>query len=176
MSAFVTSDLHLGHEKILTFLAPDGTRLRPFSSIDEMHNTLITNWNNKVHTKDRVYILGDVAIPRKGLELLNEFNGKKILIRGNHDVYKLSDYAKYFEDVQGARYRDGLLFTHVPVHPACLSERYYGNVHGHLHIHLVRTEAGEVDKKYFNACVERNNFTPVHLDEVREYFNLPRLG
>jgi calcineurin-like phosphoesterase family protein len=176
MSAFVTSDLHLGHKKILNFIAPDGSPIRPFSSIEEMHQTLITNFNKKVNKKDRLYILGDVAIPRHALALLDEFNGRKVLIRGNHDIYKLKDYLPYFEDIHGARYRDGLIFTHIPVHPSCISGGYKGNVHGHLHCHLIHTPDGKEDKRYFNACLERNDFTPVHLDEIRDYFNMPRLG
>jgi calcineurin-like phosphoesterase family protein len=57
MSAFVTSDLHLGHAKMLQFLRPDGERLRPFSSLEEMHETLVERWNKTVHAKDRIYVL-----------------------------------------------------------------------------------------------------------------------
>ena len=49
MSAFVTSDLHLGHFKILSFDAPDGSSLRPFSCLEEMHQTIRDRWNAKVH-------------------------------------------------------------------------------------------------------------------------------
>ena len=70
MSAFVTSDLHLGHSKMLSFVNPDGSPMRPFSSIEEMHETLIERFNKVVHAKDRLYILGDVAIPRSALKLL----------------------------------------------------------------------------------------------------------
>ena len=177
MSAFITSDLHLGHAKMLDFVRPDGEPLRPFSSIEEMHETLIERWNKKIHEKDRIYILGDVAIPRSGLQLLNRFNGKKILIKGNHDIYKIQDYLPYFEDIRGAFFRGGdstmpggLIFTHIPVHPSNLQGHYLGNVHGHLHCHLVLTDNGEVDRRYFNACLERNDFEPVALEDIKAYF------
>jgi calcineurin-like phosphoesterase family protein len=110
------------------------------------------------------------------LKILERLNGRKILIRGNHDQGALKDYSKHFEDVRGAFFhpgdstmRGGLIFTHIPVHPSCLSGHYLGNVHGHLHCHQVTLD-GQVDRRYFNACVERNNFTPVPFDDVKAYF------
>lgn len=47
---FFTSDLHLGHENCIRLCN------RPFSSIEEMDETLIENWNYKVTGKDTVYI------------------------------------------------------------------------------------------------------------------------
>jgi calcineurin-like phosphoesterase family protein len=170
MSAFVTSDLHLGHVKMLSFINPDGTPVRPFSSIEEMHETFIERFNQVVKPKDRLYILGDVVIPRAALQLLDRFNGNKVLILGNHDIYRAKDYLRYFEDVRGAFYRDGLIFTHIPVHPANLSGRYVGNVHGHLHWHEVRHEDGSLDTRYFNTCVERNDFSPVPLELIKDFF------
>ena len=171
MAAFVTSDSHFGHAKMLTFLGPDGNRIRPFESLDEMHQVMIDNWNKTVHPKDTVYHLGDVAIPRSGLHVLEQLNGRKILIRGNHDIFKLRDYAKYFEDIRGCHFKDKLIFCHIPVHRDCFEGRYKGCVHGHLHVHQVMHEDNP-DPLYFNTCVERNNFTPVSLDAIRQYFGL----
>jgi calcineurin-like phosphoesterase family protein len=171
MSAFVTSDLHLGHAKMLSFVNSDGTRMRPFSSIEEMHETMIERFNSVVRKKDRLYILGDVAIPRSGLNLLDRFNGSKVLVRGNHDIYKLQDYAKHFVDIRGAFYRDGVIFTHIPVHPGNFSGRYIGNAHGHLHCHEVKQNDGAPDDRYFNCCVEKHSFNPVPLECIKDFFN-----
>ena len=178
MSAFVIGDTHWGHTKSLTFLRPDGERLRPFSCVEEMDELMVENWNKVVNARDTVYHLGDVVIPKASLEILDRLNGRKILIRGNHDVASLKHFAKHFEDVRGAFFhhgdstmRGGLIFTHIPVHPSCLSGHYLGNVHGHLHCHLVLNETGEIDRRYFNACVERNDFTPISLDVVKLYFS-----
>lgn len=171
MSAFVTADLHLGHSKMLSFLQPDGSPLRPFASIEEMHEIILERWNSVVRQKDTVYVLGDIAMPRAAIKLVESFNGRKILIKGNHDIYKIQDYVPIFEDVRGAYFRNGLIFTHIPVHPECLTGRYGGNVHGHLHCHQVM-DNGQSDKRYFNACLERNNFTPVPLDLIKTHFEL----
>ncbi len=155
---------------MLSFVNPDGTHMRPFSSIEEMHETMIERFNKVVGPKDRLYILGDVAIPRSGLSLLDRFNGSKVLIKGNHDIYKLQDYANHFVDIRGAFYRDGVIFTHIPVHPDSLSGRYVGNAHGHLHCFEVKDSSGQPDQKYFNCCVEQHDFSPVPLECIKDFF------
>lgn len=177
-SIFFTADTHFGHAKSLSFLKPDGELLRPFASCEEMDETMVENWNLVVGKHDTIYHLGDVVIPRPSLKILDRLNGRKILIRGNHDQGPLKDFSQYFEDVRGAffykpgsQFLGGLVLTHIPVHPDCLSGHYRGNVHGHLHCHQVMVN-GEVDRRYFNACVERNNFTPVALDTILDYFNV----
>lgn len=181
MSAFVTSDTHFGHAKMIDFLRPNGELLRPFASCEEMDETIIERWNKKVGKRDTVYHLGDVVIPRASLKLFSRLNGRKILIRGNHDQGALKDYLPYFEDVRGAFFHPcdstfpgGLIFTHIPVHPSCLSGHYTGNVHGHLHCHQILTDDGKVDKRYFNACLERNDFAPVEFEDIKEFFRRER--
>ena len=178
LSAFVTADLHLDHAKILTFDAPDGSPMRPYSCLEEMQQDLEERWNAKVHKRDTCYVLGDVAFSNTGLRLMERFNGRKVLIAGNHDRLPAKLYLQYFDDVRGAYFYHGdsatlggLIFTHIPVHSSCLSGHYRGNVHGHLHCHNVRLADGEVDRRYFSACVEQHDFAPVHWDHVVSYFN-----
>jgi len=134
MSAFVTSDLHLGHSKSITFLKPDKSLLRPFMNLGEMHNVLITRWNKIISPQDRVYILGDVAIARNSLCLLNEFNGNKVLIKGNHDTFKLKDYLPYFDDIRGAFVRGSGTSALDPSSPRAVgsfqAEAYLNHSHG----------------------------------------------
>ena len=177
MSAFITSDLHIDHANILTFDAPDGSAMRPYSCLEEMQQDLEERWNKKVHKKDTVYCLGDIAFSRTGLRLMERFNGRKVLIAGNHDRLPAKLYLQYFEDIRGAYFHHGdstmlggLIFTHIPVHPKGLIGHYRGNVHGHLHCHLVNTDNGKVDERYFNACLERNDFSPVPLECVKDFF------
>lgn len=171
MSLYVIADTHWGHNKSLSFVQPDGSPLRPFSSVEEMNESLVDNWNSVVKPQDTVYHLGDICIPRSGIKYLSRCNGRKVLFRGNHDSnFKLKELAEYFDDIRGCFYRNGLVFSHFPVHPSNLKGAYKGNVHGHLHCHLI-IDQGLVDKRYFNACVERNNFTPVSYDSIKEHFN-----
>lgn len=171
MATFVIGDTHFGHEKSLSFVNPDGSLLRPFSSVEEMDETLIENWNKVVAPSDTVYHTGDVCIPRSGIKCLLRCNGRKVLFRGNHDSnFKLKELAEYFDDVRGCFYREGLVFSHMPIHPSNLGGHYKGNVHGHLHSHLILID-GRIDTRYFNSCVERNNFTPVSYDLIKEHFD-----
>jgi len=89
MNVFVTSDTHFGHAKILEFKKEDGQAVRPFASLEEMHEEMVERWNKKVGTKDIVYHLGDVATESNALKQLDRLNGNKILIKGNRDLFSL---------------------------------------------------------------------------------------
>jgi calcineurin-like phosphoesterase family protein len=58
---WLTADTHFGHTNILKYCG------RPFSSIEEMDETLINNWNNKVNQDDTVYHLGDFSFKDPGV-------------------------------------------------------------------------------------------------------------
>jgi calcineurin-like phosphoesterase family protein len=79
---FFTSDLHLNHARILE-LCPN----RPFSSVPEMNEILIDNWNCIVSKNDIIYFLGDLFLGPidESLELVKRLNGIIIMIAGNHD-------------------------------------------------------------------------------------------
>ncbi len=163
---FLTADTHFGHAGVCRFLRDDGSKLRPWDNASEMDEALIDNWNSVVGPDDKVYHLGDVAIPRRGLKCLEKLNGNKVLIRGNHDIFKLSDYTKYFRDIRGCHYLDSYILTHIPVHP-CNLTRYTGNIHGHLHFRRVQDEQGDIDPRYFCVCVEHTDYRPIEWEEVR---------
>ena len=93
---FLASDLHLGHANILTFLDDEGNRIRPFNSIAEHDEILTQNWNKVVRPSDKVYVLGDVCFKNAHLELIGRLHGTRILIKGNHDELKPSQYLNYF--------------------------------------------------------------------------------
>lgn len=181
------SDLHLGHGKTCTeFKMPDGvTPLRPFADGDEMNEAIIDRWNAVVKPQDKAYLLGDIVIHKRYLHLVARMNGSKRLIRGNHDVFKTTEYLQYFKEVYGVRVmpEHRLVLTHVPIHTQEVT-RFGWNVHGHLHANKVRQTLYEQrytsdgypdgqpishevpDTRYINVCVEQTNFTPLHLDEV----------
>lgn len=84
MGIYFTSDTHFNHENILSFCH------RPFTGLNSMNEGLIENWNSRVNKDDTVYHLGDFAMGPKELHagFLKRLNGKKILVRGNHDSKK----------------------------------------------------------------------------------------
>jgi calcineurin-like phosphoesterase family protein len=166
---FFASDHHFHHANILTFKRDDGTALREFESVSHMNEHMVNSHNSVVKSGDKVYFLGDVCMDRKGrgLEILARMNGEKILVKGNHDQCKASDYLKYFKDIRGSHQFEGLIMTHIPIHSESLA-RWGLNLHGHLHHNVVRLPLSQIpDKRYFSVCMERINYTPISLEEVK---------
>ena len=172
---FLIGCTHFGHENMYKFLNRDGTRVRhEFADAKEGDEAMVERWNKTVSKGDKVYVLGDVAFHKTHLATVGRLNGSKILVKGNHDNLQLAEYAKYFRDVRAYhRLVDNLVLSHVPVHPQSLwSERnnkYWINVHAHLHSGAVMSllDASLPDYRYFSVCVERINYTPISLEEVR---------
>lgn len=161
MNIFLISDTHFGHKGVTQFLRDDGTKLRPWDTTEEMDEALVQNWNSVVREKDKVYHLGDVVINRKALQTLARLNGEKVLIKGNHDLFRLEEYTPYFKDIRGSHPLDGMLLTHIPIHPESIG-RWKRNIHGHLHAHTLN------DPRYINVAVEQINYTPISLEELKE--------
>ena len=86
MNIFFTSDQHFGHENLMKNLRPE------FSSIEEMNEVLINNYNSVVNRNDTVYMLGDFCMHGKELDILKQLNGQIHYILGNHDK-------KYFKKI-----------------------------------------------------------------------------
>jgi calcineurin-like phosphoesterase family protein len=165
-----TADLHLGHANIIRHCG------RPFFSVEDMDERLVSSWNLHVCSTDSVYILGDLifrntALPESYLSLLR---GKKHLILGNHDKewVKKADIPKYFASVERfAEISDGqhkITLCHYPLMSWNRMEKGSYMIHGHIH--------NNRDAMYFplitempnllNAGVEINEYRPVRFDEL----------
>ena len=166
-NTFFISDTHFGHIGVCKFMRDDGvTKLRPWTTPEEMDEALISNWNRVVGPKDKVYHLGDVVINRRALHTLHRLNGEKVLIKGNHDIFRLEEYTPFFKDVRGYHVLDGMILSHIPIHPESLA-RFSVNVHGHLHSNRVLSNKS-IDPQYFNVSVEQINYTPIAIEDMRQ--------
>jgi 3-oxoacid CoA-transferase subunit A len=165
---FYTSDLHFGHENIIRHCD------RPFSNVEEMNRALIDNWNARVRSIDQVYIAGDFSYrsqqPVAGY--LEQLNGTKHLIVGNHDVswMKSVNLGKYFASVEkmGEATDSGrrVVLCHYPMMAWPGRGSYL--VHGHIHN---RRNADYwpllcTMPQALNAGVDVNGYMPVTLDEL----------
>ena len=169
-NVFLISDTHFGHANMYTFTNEDGTRVRhQFKDVSEGDAAMIENWNRVVKPNDKVYHLGDVFINRKFRYILSGLNGKKVLIKGNHDIFNLSDYTEFFYDIRAYHVLDKMILSHVPIHRDSI-ERFKGNVHGHLHSNVVLDSMKQPDVYYKSVCVEHINYTPIELSEVTKHF------
>lgn len=79
---FVSSDTHFCHNRQFIY------KSRGFSSVEEMNEAIIQNWNAIVRPIDEVYLLGDVMLNDdiEGMKCLRRLNGIIHLIVGNHDT------------------------------------------------------------------------------------------
>lgn len=160
---FITSDTHFNHANIIKYCD------RPFSTTEEMNKALIANWNRVVGPEDTVFHLGDVALA-KGHSMLNEFikplNGKKILIRGNHDKKSDEDFIKAgFEKVSywPIVYDNYFILSHQPMFVT--DKLPYANIYGHVHN---RPEYKDYTANTFCACVERWGYAPVDFEFIKQ--------
>jgi calcineurin-like phosphoesterase family protein len=178
-SVFLVSDTHFGHTGVCRFTRNDGvTKLRPWDDADEMDEAMVKAWNERVKPTDKVYHLGDVVIARKALKIMERLNGDKVLIRGNHDIYKDEDYSKYFRSIRAYHVMNGMILSHIPLHSDSMG-RFGTNIHGHTHANRVKrargvdARTGEVlysdvnDVRYHCVCVEQTpDFAPILFEDV----------
>jgi len=177
-ATFLVSDTHFGHAGVCRFTEEDGvTKIRPWTDPDEMDKEMVRRWNDTVRPNDKVYHLGDVVINRKALPILHRLNGDKVLIRGNHDIFRDEEYRRYFRELRAYHVLNGMILSHIPVHEASLG-RFGVNIHGHLHTNRVKKARGvdartgailygdENDVRYHCVCVEQTDFTPILLEDV----------
>lgn len=167
MKTWFTADQHFYHSNILKFTKNNGELLRPnFSNIEEMNEYMIEKWNSVVAVDDKIYHLGDIVMPTSAtkMSIIKRLNGRKVLIKGNHDKAKLSIYAQHFTDIRSEAHlktpdNDMVIFTHRPIY---LGNDLKFNIHGHLHQKLIQ------DYRYLNLCVEWWDYTPVSWDQIVE--------
>lgn len=174
MNTFLIADCHFGHTSPYTvFKQSDGcTLLRPHGSAEAGDQAIEDNWNKVVKAEDKVYVLGDITMgtKRKSFEIFYRLNGKKVLIKGNHDLAKLDVYQEHFYDIRGSHGLAGMLLTHIPVHTQSLG-RWGFNVHGHLHGNSIMLSTNsspqpKPDPRYLCVSVEQINYTPISLEDV----------
>jgi calcineurin-like phosphoesterase family protein len=161
-TTWLISDPHFGHNNMASrFENADGTKCRPFRDAAHQDQTICDNWRKLVAPNDKIYVLGDVAIPRKSLVLLAALPGDKVLIKGNHDIFKLSDYTPYFRDIRSCHVMDKCILTHIPIHDSAKG-RFRANIHGHTHTNVL------ADPWYVNVCVEHTNYAPIMWETIRK--------
>jgi len=99
---YFVSDLHFGHKLVHWKYRSHN------ASISDMNEEIVYNWNKRVKSKDIVYVLGDVSFMKfeETKSIIRKLNGRKILVRGNHDEKFAS---KEFLDMGFYEVRDTLV-------------------------------------------------------------------
>lgn len=195
MTIFLSGDLHIDHARIIEYCK------RPFNSLTEMQEELIARFNSRVSPDDELWILGDFSMGEKIVPIiLPRFNGRKILVSGNHDAvhpcrkkheaatqrYLLYGFEGIHQEVHNFH---GFLLNHLP--------RAEDGEHGkkfaqwrpqkhvwetradvwqlHGHTHLPPDKRVNAERRMIDVGVDGNNFYPISLDEIKEIVERERL-
>ena len=166
---YYISDPHLGHENIIRMCQ------RPFASIDEMDDCIMTHWNETVTNADTIFILGDLTFKaeRDPEWYLSRLKGKKVLIVGNHDRNWCTGAVaqKYFREIHNLHYihdgKEELVLCHYPL----MSWPHITRAHmGFGHIHNTTKQSFwpliQQNPLMLNAGVDVNHFRPVTLSQM----------
>ena len=162
-NVWLTGDTHLNHFNIIRYTN------RPFTTVHEMNETIIANWNHLVQPNDMVYHLGDFAFYKKGdyRKILERLNGKITLIIGNHDKGPILKDPRFLSV-------SPLLHITVDNYPVVLchyamrtwhkshwgSYQFYGHSHGNLREdpYLLSTDVG----------IDSRGYSPVSWEQLKQ--------
>ncbi|PHM69628.1 metallophosphoesterase [Xenorhabdus sp. KJ12.1] len=170
---YFTSDTHFCHSSIINLCG------RPFESAHHMNNALIHNWNACVTDRDEIYILGDFLYRGTGADankILRRLNGKKYLIRGNHDKF-LNDpdfdisMFEWVRDYYEMDYqKQKIVMFHYPI---LEWQGYFRNaIHLYGHVHNAGKDPDQYKRlsilgpRAINVGVDVNNFFPISINQV----------
>ncbi|MBR4223644.1 MAG: metallophosphoesterase family protein [Oscillospiraceae bacterium] len=184
MSIFLTSDLHLGHDKPFIWQA------RGFSSIEEHDSEIVRRWNERVSEEDTVYLLGDVMLDDtvKGMEHLRSLKGEIHIVRGNHDTdRKVEMYltSPNVAEVAAALYlRQGkrtFYMSHYPTLVDNVADPGYVHplicLYGHTHQRdCFFTAEGHTVPFMYHVGVDSHDLYPILIEDVIDHIRAERAG
>jgi len=173
---FFISDSHFFHANVIGF---DN---RPFNDVNEMNETMITNWNSVVGEEDTIFYLGDLSFNRKNevnKELVHKLNGKIHFILGNHDDEKeiiklnrfetVSDYINLkVQDEDANNGFQNIVMLHYPI--LSWDKKHYGSwmLHGHCHQKLTESNPSFYDNKVLDVGCNGISYTPINYFGVKK--------
>lgn len=141
-----SSDWHFGHNNIHKFRCKNRGFKFDFNDEKEHRDWLVDEIKSIVCKRDVLYLLGDIATNENVLLEVGKLPGRKILVKGNHDVVKNIYEHKVYDRILGiSKYKNNWI-SHSPIHPKELYNLKC--LHGHMHDTML------VDRNYFSCCVE----------------------
>lgn len=193
-----TSDPHFGHAKCIEYCS------RPYKSADEMDEKLIANWNRVVQPQDTVIVVGDFFMYHKKAklkEILTRLHGKKILVRGNHDMSQSEMHTVGFDLVCDSMTMqmagETVNISHYPYKKKTIFYRFWDFMHWidpkkyfkprrfknqldddgrfliHGHTHSKRIKSG---KRMIHVGVDAHGFRPISFQRVADIISAIKHG
>jgi calcineurin-like phosphoesterase family protein len=166
---FITSDTWFGRPQILEI-----AKRTSFSSIDDMNETLIKNWNKQVKKNDLVFHLGNFAWdPITARKVLKRLNGKIIFLMGNSDeaLFEVKDdfsNITVLDDQIIELPQADSVICHYPL------DVWNGKSSGTIHFHGHTTFSHKTNliiSNRVNACVDFWNYSPVKFSTIKDFIN-----
>ena len=173
MKTWFTSDTHLGHANIIRYCN------RPFKNVDEMNETIVKNWNERVKPEDLVYFAGDFCFRNspggkagegevhKADYYRKQLNGDIVFIKGNHD--RNNSLKTNIERVIIRYGGHKICLVHNPIH---IDFSYSFNFVGHVHEKwkFKKMKFASDQTNVVNVGVDVWNFRPVNFEEIMRGF------
>jgi len=149
-----------------------------------MNAFMLDKWNDVVTSDDTVIYGGDLVLNSsrdyrmKVSFVLSYLNGKKILVRGNHDRSHSTMCQLGFESSNLYYFKDNILVVHDLMRRwhikeiADLIEKADYVLYGHVHNQLLDDPRVKDNPKFINICVEHLDYIPRTLEELKEIRNI----
>jgi len=171
---YLTSDLHLCHNRPFLY------EPRGYSSIYQMNEDIVSNWNSIVNTTDEVYVLGDLMLNDNdaGIKFLKQLKGDIHIIRGNHDTdprIELYNQCYNVVEVCNSTYLkcDGFHFylSHYPTLTSTfdIEKRLYSrliNLCGHTHTSDPFLDWDRYNAPIYHCELDAHHNAPVSIDQI----------
>ena len=169
MAVWFTSDTHFGHANIIKYCN------RPWSSVDDMNDGMINNWNSVVKPEDEVWHLGDFCMgSTKPKDWIPRLNGNINLVRGNHDKHVCDQGFYSDQDYKELRInKKTFILFHFPLRT--WNKNHHGSIHLFGHVHGSMTV--NCGRKTLEDCLAMDvgsdcfGWFPVSADDVINIMN-----
>jgi len=157
---FFTADEHYYHRNIIQVQYCD----RPFETVEEMNETLISNHNSMVGKKDTTVHGGDFTLlkDRKKIQrdLIDRLNGSHIFVKGSHDYWLPRNRSiQIWEHNLEGHY---VVVCHYAMRVWARSHYNSWLLYAHSHGGL------EPVGKSWDTGVDTNNFFPYPFDQIKK--------
>lgn len=169
------SDNHYYHFNVIKYSQ------RPFSSVEDMNEALIKNWNAVVKTNDEVWDLGDFSFGtyQQTCDVLKRLNGRHNFVMGNHDKVITKNKEALLKDKLLESVQDYKLLKYngqkiVLFH---YSLRVWDGSHhgswccwGHSHNNLEQPYGKSIDVGV-DSTVITSEYRPISFDEIKKFID-----
>jgi len=153
---FFTADEHYGHEACIEYCN------RPFDTVEEMDEALISRHNQRVGVNDVVIHGGDFCWSNNKKtayeKYISKLQGNHVFIEGSHDHWLPSSAHEMWEKTISGEH---VTVCHYPL--ARWPRSHYNSwlLYGHVHGRF------KVSGKAWDIGVDNNNFYPLSWDEIK---------